>query len=281
MAASMQIDQVGLPAGTPGEARTDGLDDGSVVTLTSITLGSTYLFEFLWVPGLDSTAIGTLAPTGDPKIWTFTPTAKAWGTYRIKLTVDQGLPSEETTIRTFGVRTPSGLLIPAFNERADEDASLVLNTAVEIEASENNEASPITAHQWTGWWDFYHEVITALDLATRRRFIQDAFNESTDTTPLVVGAWYLKTGLLKATSRVYMGTDTGIHQATARLRRVGDPVPIVATWQVTNTLSDVLVSGGSDINLPADDWYTLEILSGDVAAQAILKGVDFLVENAT
>ena len=39
MAAQLQIDQVGLPTGTPGVSRTDGRDNGAVVTLTNTGAG--------------------------------------------------------------------------------------------------------------------------------------------------------------------------------------------------------------------------------------------------
>lgn len=279
MAASMLIDQAGLPGGTPSLARTDGLDDGALVTLTSVTVGTTYRFEFLWVPPGDSTAVGSLAATGSPEIWTFSPTAGVWGTYRIKLIVDEGLGTESTTIRSFGIRFPSGILAPSFNEKADEDASLVLNTAVEIEASENNEVSAITGFQWGGWWDFLHSLAVNQDQLMRTRRIKQGFDQAqAGTVAQVVAAWYFKAGTLKGLiSRLYMGTDTGIHQATARLRQVGNPVPILATWQVTDVVIDVLELGGIDITLPADDWYTLEIFSGDAAALALLEGADVTV----
>jgi len=190
----MQIDQAGLGAGTPGLARTDGLDDGALVTLTSNTLATTYRFEFLWVPPGDATAIASLAATGSPEVWDFSPTAGVWGTYRIKLIVDEGLPTEDTTIRSFGIRTPAGILIPSFNEKASEDATLILNTALEIEASENNEVSPFTGFQWSGWFDFLHTVGISIDLIARTRRLNHLINESSDTAVKVVGAWYLRRG---------------------------------------------------------------------------------------
>ena len=40
MPAQILIDQAGLPAGTPGESRSDGLSTGAQVTLTSNARGS-------------------------------------------------------------------------------------------------------------------------------------------------------------------------------------------------------------------------------------------------
>lgn len=278
MAASMQIDQAGLGAGTPGQARSDGLDDGSLVTLTSITVGTTYKFEFLWTPPGDVDAVSSLVQTGSPEVWTFSPTPGVYGNYRIHLVVDEGLPTEEETIRTFGIRTPAGILIPGFNEKADEDASLLQNGAVEIEASENNEPEPVSSLQWSGWHNFFDKVAKLLDLKIRTRRVSRAFNEQAGTSPTTIGAWKFGAGTLKAASALYMGSSTGTHQVTARLRRVSDPVPVVAQWQVTGGLQNVNVTGG-DQTLPADDWYYMEIFSGDAAAQVLLDGADLIVEQ--
>ncbi len=159
--ATMKIDQAGLPAGAAGFARTDGLDTGALVTLTSTGAGSTHTFRLLWIPPTDTTAIGSLAQTG-PTVWTFSPDvgALAWGSYRIELIVDEGLPTESRQIRIFGVRTSSGLLIPAANEIADPNASLENVGATQIAASENNEPFGVFAggSAW-GWWKALEEVI--------------------------------------------------------------------------------------------------------------------------
>lgn len=275
MAASMTIDQAGLPAGTPAVARVDGLRTGALVTLTSNTVGTTYKFQFLWVAALDNTAIGTLIESapGSP-IWTFTPDTDRPGTYRIELIVDEGLPTEQRTIRTFAVATESGIIIPALNERASENASLALNTAVEIEASENNSTSPITAINYQGWWDFYQTVAAT-------RHIKDPFNEQAGSlAAVVVGGWYLKAGAIRAGSRVLLGSDTGIHAVRARLRELASPVPIVAEWTATGTIQDAPEVSGVDVAIPADGWYTLEILSDNALALALLQGVDFIARYA-
>lgn len=148
----MQIDQAGLPAGTPGRARTDGLDTGALLTFTSLGAGTTHEFRLLWVPPEDLTALATLMQTG-PTTWTSSPQAGTWGTYRIELIVDKGLPTEDRQIRIFGVRTPDGILIPAANESADPSATLENNTPAVIARSENNEPfGPfVTGSAW-GWW---------------------------------------------------------------------------------------------------------------------------------
>ena len=164
MSAQIVIDQAGLPAGTPGIARTDGLLGGQLVTLTSLSGGLTVKFRLLWVPPGDTTAVASLVSTG-PSTWTFSPTALIWGSYRIELIVDEGLPTEERQIRVFGIRSPvQSLLVPAANERADAATTLVNVNAAAIARSENNEPfGPfITGSAW-GWWQALSELIAAVE----------------------------------------------------------------------------------------------------------------------
>jgi hypothetical protein len=164
MPAIMTIDQVGLPAGLAGFARTDGLATGALVTVTSVGGGSTSLVNLLWVPPTDTTAIASLVQTG-PTTWEFLPTALVYGTYRIELITDEGLPTESRQIRSFVIRTPNlGLIIPAANEIADNEATLLNNTLATIDRSEQNEAfAPfVTGSSW-GWWRAMSEMIMALD----------------------------------------------------------------------------------------------------------------------
>lgn len=168
MASQLLIDQAGLPAGTPGVARTDGLDTGALVTLTNTGTGSTTRMALLWVPPGDTTAASSLAPTVDPKVWTFTPTAGLHGTYLVELIEDEGLPTQTREIRVFGVRTPiRGLLIPAFNEVASSIASLVRQTAAEVAASQDNAddyANPnLAALQFAGWWRSLAELYAVVE----------------------------------------------------------------------------------------------------------------------
>jgi hypothetical protein len=146
MPATMQIDQAGLPAGVPGFARSDGLDTGALVTVTNTGGGSTTLVQLLDVPDGAAGAEATLAQTG-PNTWTFSPTVGVpatgvgYGSYRIELIVDAGLPTESRQIRWFGIRLPSsGLLIPAWNGRSNARASRVALTGA-VDASEFNEPS--------------------------------------------------------------------------------------------------------------------------------------------
>lgn len=164
MAASMIIDQAGLPAGTAGKARTDGLATGALVTLTSAGGGTTHRFQLLWAPTAAwATAPASLTQT-TPTTWTFTPPAGVYGTYRIELIVDEGLSTEDRQIRIFGVRTPvKGLRLPALNEIASSLATLLDNGADQIAASEANEnivGGPFAAGNYGGW---YPELELAFD----------------------------------------------------------------------------------------------------------------------
>lgn len=170
MASQLQIDQAGLvPAGTPGVSRTDGKADGSVVTLTNTGSGSTTLFRLLDVPLNDVSAEASLAPTGNPKIWEFTPTGGARGTYLIELIEDENQPTEKRERRIFGVRTAAtGLLIPALNEIADPNSSLILDGPAQIEASDDNSQdytsdTDLNARRYAGWWRKLYELFIVAD----------------------------------------------------------------------------------------------------------------------
>lgn len=103
MPAQIRIDQEGLPEGTPGVSRTDGLDTGALVTLTNTGSGSTTAFRLLWVPPGDTTAVATLEPTDDPRVWTFAPTPGVYGSYRVELVENQGLTTERKPTRRCSV----------------------------------------------------------------------------------------------------------------------------------------------------------------------------------
>lgn len=124
MGAQFRIDQDGLAEGTPDFARTDGLDDGSEVTL--VHTGGVFTsasFRILSTPSADTTARTTLTrgsyqPGAGICVYTFTPTAGVYGSYLIEETVDG-----RTVERVFAIRTPNrGLLIPAWNATSDPNA---------------------------------------------------------------------------------------------------------------------------------------------------------------
>lgn len=157
MAAVLKFDQSGKPAGENNRSRSD-IDAGTAVAITNVSPGSSNSLELLWKPPEDDTAV----ISGSSPNWSITPKAGTSGTYRVKLTVDSAV-----SIHTFAVKTPNkDLIIPAANERADPDASLVQQTSLEIDASETNEAfGPFTSGSAFGWWKALEEVIRAIDEA--------------------------------------------------------------------------------------------------------------------
>jgi hypothetical protein len=167
MAAQLQIDQTGLPAGTPGVSRTDGLDTGALVTLTNTGAGATTAFYLLWTPPGDTTAVLSLAPTG-PTTWTFTPTVGVYGTYLIELVEDESTLSEVRERRVLSVRTPNrALIVPALNEIGDPKAFLNNDGPVQIEAADNNATDfpnpDLNTLQYAAWWRALYEFTTSLD----------------------------------------------------------------------------------------------------------------------
>lgn len=168
MASQLQIDQATLGAGTPGQSRTDGLAGGELVTLTNVGTGSSTVMRLLWVPPGDTTAVASLGPTGNPKIWTFTPTVSVYGTYLVELVENEGLAGEIRERRVLVVRTPNqGLIIPALNERGNAGASLVNAGVEEIEDADNNAIdfldAALNALPYASWWRAFHELILAVD----------------------------------------------------------------------------------------------------------------------
>lgn len=165
MTATILIDQAGIPAGTADEARTDGLATGALVTLSSVGGALTHKFELLSVPTADGTAVASLIATGVPSVWTFSPDVATPGNYRILLITDEGLPTEDRSIRIFGIRTASlGLVIAAWNEVADPGANLENAGAQQIDRSENNEPNvTFPGGSPEGWWPAWEEALLALD----------------------------------------------------------------------------------------------------------------------
>lgn len=164
-----RFDQDGLyPEGTVNESRTDGLNNSAEVTITYVGQG-TFRPRFLWIPFGDASAESSLAVTGDPKIWTFTPAGyPVMGTYRVEGIENEGLPSERRIVRTFGIRGPGGILVPAFGEHANPLANLENASAALIEQSENNATdywslAALNDRPWAGWLRTLHEAFYRLD----------------------------------------------------------------------------------------------------------------------
>lgn len=148
MTAVILIDQAGIPGGTPGEGRVDGLLNGETVTLTSNAPGSTNTFHLLDVPTGDDTAVASLAATGGAPTpeWEFSPKAGVYGAYRVLLIVNEGLGSESRQIRIFGVAAPfSQAVIPALNELGDPDATLLNMGPTVVANTERNPGASVRA----------------------------------------------------------------------------------------------------------------------------------------
>lgn len=167
MSARIKIDQAGLTTGVAGQARTDGLATGALVTLEDVSGTGSSTFHLLWGPPEDTTAEASLAATVDPDVWTFSPMAAAYGSYLIELRED-GVPIER---RVFGIRTPANhLLIPALNERASRHANWTNDGPAAIELSEQNAndfpLSILNSFRYAGWWRSLYELYKIVEFGT-------------------------------------------------------------------------------------------------------------------
>jgi hypothetical protein len=167
MTAQLKISQAGLSAGVAGRARTDGLATGALVTLENVGPGGVTSFHLLWGPPDDTTAAASLAVTGNPNIWTFTPTVGCHDTYLIELRED-GVPIER---RIFGIRTVNNhLLIPAFNEGASRHATWENDGADQVALSDNNAVDftdpLLNALNYAGYWRSLRELYKVVEAGT-------------------------------------------------------------------------------------------------------------------
>lgn len=163
MVAKIKLDQVGLsPPGEEDQSRSDGLADGSRMSAYSVDEHTTYKWEMLWAP-LDDIAVVVVDSTGRLCYWD--PQAAAYGEYNIRLTVDEGLPTQNVIDRTFGIRTPKkGILYPALNQDADPNASLVNAGPDRVRASTTNEPfGPFTGGSYAGWLMHYYELAAIVE----------------------------------------------------------------------------------------------------------------------
>lgn len=164
MPSRIKIDQAGLSAGVAGVSRTDGKQDGALVTLEDVGGSGQSTFHLLWGPPADTTAEASLAATGDPDVWTFTPTAGLADTFLIELR-DNGVPIER---RIFGIRTTANhLLLPALNERASRHANWTNDGPEQVELSENNAVDfpdpVLNQYPYAGWWRSLRELYQVVE----------------------------------------------------------------------------------------------------------------------
>lgn len=165
MTAVLLIDQAGLPAGSSGFARTDGLITGALVTIQSVGVATTHEARILTLPETDTTSISTFMQTGSsPPTWTFSPTAGIDGAWRIELVTDRGLSSEDRQVRVFGIRDGLGFLFPIFGFVADPEANIpdLSDSAKLIEFVQANELNEPRAGFPNGYPFGYFAELDAL-----------------------------------------------------------------------------------------------------------------------
>lgn len=257
--ALMQLDQVGLAAGVAGEARLDGLRTGAVVTLTSTDPGSKNRFELLDVGDGDTNAVSSLAPTGGgaTPVWTFSATPGVHGPFRVRLIVDEGLPTEESQIRIFGIPAlGTGLVYPALNEQGDPTASLVNNGPAVQANTERTVGGTIR-----GWQDFLralHALVESGADATSGPidlFVRDVDgddnNPGTTGSPMksIQAALDTLPFLIRHPVNIHVGAHGG----------VGYPMPIVGLHAYEEVLNIIGDGGGTG------DGFTVT-LAAEVAA---------------
>lgn len=218
MAATILFDQIGLPAGISGRARSDGLDTGATVTITNAS-GQPCRCEFWWIPPDDTVA----ALSQNSAIqWEFDPEAARYGEYIVRMIEAEGTASETEDIKSFGVRLPSsGLLITGFNSKGDFDVNLASSGADKVQAALiafQNEPLPDNGLiDYVNWWQSQRELyqlIESLALGTGVTSLvatAQGLVSSTTITPTVSATGDVIIDLpgisLDATSMI-MGDDT-------------------------------------------------------------------------
>ena len=146
MAATLNFFQSGLPVVPDNQSRED-IIPATVVAITNVNpVGPGDALYLLWKPPEDDTA----AIIGSSPNWTLTPKAGTWGTYRFLLVLENG----DMILHTFDtLEPPLNLPSMAAMETADPTASLIKNTATEINRSESNTPfGPFTSGSAWGWW---------------------------------------------------------------------------------------------------------------------------------
>jgi hypothetical protein len=222
------LDQVGLSAGTFDRSRTDGLDNGDAINITYTGTG-TFRPRLLWVPYGDTSAVSSLVQLS-PTLWACNPTAHCYGSYLIQGIENEGRPSERRVERIFGIRNRSGVLIPAYGERANALANLESATATHVAQATNNAtdyASPaLNALPWSGYLRFWQEMAEVVDSSVFRNpngFIPlGLFAPASNWAP----SW---NGTLSVLSQTAVTADAVQAEVTQLLRQGQSLTRIVAT----------------------------------------------------
>lgn len=151
---AITLNQNGLIAGASDTSRSDGLADGSLISITS-SIAST--LTLVWKP--DEDVSSTLTQI-DSTHWTLSPQIGAYGSYMF-------FDAATSTRRIFAIRSPvAQLRIPALNETGHQDASLINSGPVYVQQSDFNEASPagpFTAGNYGGWYLALRDLVRAVE----------------------------------------------------------------------------------------------------------------------
>lgn len=271
-----RIDQVDLGQGELGISRTDGLPNGNKVTLTYVGTG-TFRPRLLWVPPEDAGAVSTLAVTGNSKVWEFSPTPGVYGTYRIEGIENEGTSRERREVRTFTIRTPSGLVIPAYGERSNalmnlQNAPGATGPAGATAAQADNNSIDYTTGAlsnvpYAGSWRATTEWIFKLDAmqSTVTTLVPTAIPE----TALGTGSAWIDLALLAAPALdagivtleyhvfgKYLSSASFVARGTVTVQRIsGTSAVLNSVPEIANARVRVAVSG-SDILLQAQQHAT-------------------------
>ena len=137
----------------------------------------------------------------------------------------------------------------------------------------------------TDWYDLYLKADVATTNALLRglkleyskdpstKVRQSIDQTHTGVTPLLVGSLYLPAGTLQASSRCMLGTLVG-GTGTIELKRFTGGASI-ATWAATGAMQDKVL--GSNVVIPASDWYDLYLYGGAGPTVSVIKGLDWTV----
>lgn len=126
MPATFTINQTGIPAGLPDRSRQDIIPGGPLVEFTADSpppTHTTYKWEFLAQPS------GVAVSFSDPYI--YNPTVDFgtnYGGYLIRLTVDEGLVTEDVAVRAVYLKWPiSNKALPALTETNQDNSQSPFN----------------------------------------------------------------------------------------------------------------------------------------------------------
>lgn len=155
--ATILFDQSGLPAGTVDRSRSDIVINVEV-DITAGALVGNAVFGLLDRPIGSAAAIG-----GTGLVQQLTPDVS--GTYRVRVDDDADPTGNSAVVHTFTVRTALGIALPAFNERASNDANDVdTNPGTWVAESETNEGG-----SFKGWHPATDEAFRLIEAAILAR----------------------------------------------------------------------------------------------------------------